>query len=211
MHPTIKESLGYTTEDDEKEILASWKKRTKKLCKPCWELHYCPYGPLVEDFPLLPMLRQEVEEHNKYLSTCIETGVFGGDKPLPEGTRAWFVAQLSSYNENDYPEKMPKVLAEAACLVFGHICPVFFVAEALTETKEVRKHSRTIPRDIMLKVVRRDGQICQECNRTVKDNEVEFDHIIPYAKGGRSTAENLRVVHKTCNRKKSASLNDLIS
>jgi len=21
-------------------------------CKPCWELKYCPYGPLVEFFPL---------------------------------------------------------------------------------------------------------------------------------------------------------------
>jgi hypothetical protein len=22
------------------------------VCKPCWELRYCPYGPLVEYFPL---------------------------------------------------------------------------------------------------------------------------------------------------------------
>jgi hypothetical protein len=22
------------------------------VCKPCWELKYCPYGPLVEFFPL---------------------------------------------------------------------------------------------------------------------------------------------------------------
>jgi hypothetical protein len=29
-----------------------WKNRVKAVCKPCWELKYCPYGPLVEDFPL---------------------------------------------------------------------------------------------------------------------------------------------------------------
>ena len=29
-----------------------WHKRTKHICKPCWELRYCPYGPLVEEFPL---------------------------------------------------------------------------------------------------------------------------------------------------------------
>lgn len=23
------------------------------MCKPCWELHYCPYGTLVETMPLL--------------------------------------------------------------------------------------------------------------------------------------------------------------
>lgn len=30
----------------------NWKQRVSSLCKPCWELKYCPYGPLVEDFPL---------------------------------------------------------------------------------------------------------------------------------------------------------------
>ena len=27
----------------------NWEKRVKAICKPCWELKYCPYGPLVED------------------------------------------------------------------------------------------------------------------------------------------------------------------
>ena len=22
------------------------------ICKPCWDLKYCPYGPLVEQFPM---------------------------------------------------------------------------------------------------------------------------------------------------------------
>ena len=78
-------------------------------------------------------------------------------------------------------------MKEASCRVFGHICPVFFSAEPLTETKNRREHNRFIPRDVMLKVVRRDGQICQECNKPVRDDEVEFDHIIPFSKGGDST------------------------
>jgi 5-methylcytosine-specific restriction endonuclease McrA len=36
----------------------------------------------------------------------------------------------------------------------------------------------------MLKVVRRDDYICQECHEHVKDDEIEFDHIIPFSKGG---------------------------
>jgi hypothetical protein len=32
--------------------LINWKKRVKAVCKPCWEIKYCPYGPLVEQFPL---------------------------------------------------------------------------------------------------------------------------------------------------------------
>ena len=30
----------------------NWDKRVKAVCKPCWEIKYCPYGPLVEHFPL---------------------------------------------------------------------------------------------------------------------------------------------------------------
>jgi hypothetical protein len=46
------------------------------VIKPCKELGYCPYGPLVEDFPLYE------------------------DEPT-----------------------------EKSCSVFGHDCPVFYVAE----------------------------------------------------------------------------------
>lgn len=105
---------------------------------------------------------------------------------------------------------MPKILLEASCRVFGHVCPVFLVAEPLTETKERRNHNRLISRDVMLKVVRRDGQICQKCNKPVFDNEVEFDHIIPFSRGGKSTMENLRLIHKNCNRKKSNSLKEIL-
>jgi len=62
----------------------------------------------------------------------------------------------------------------------------------------------------MLKVVRRDGQICQKCNNPVLDNEVEFDHIIPFSRGGESTMENLRLIHKDCNRRKSNSLEEIL-
>jgi 5-methylcytosine-specific restriction endonuclease McrA len=44
----------------------------------------------------------------------------------------------------------------------------------------------------------------------VPDNEVEFDHIIPYSRGGTTTPHNLRLVHRNCNRSKGASLKDLL-
>lgn len=85
------------------------------------------------------------------------------------------------------------------------------MAEPLTETKDLRSQSRTIPRDVMLKAVRRDGQICQTCFEPVPDNEVEFDHVIPFSKGGTTTAHNLKLVHRECNRKKGNSLRDILS
>lgn len=119
--------------------------------------------------------------------------------------------QIDTFDENDYPENIPDVLVDASCRVFGHLCPVFLVSEPLTETKELRNHTRSIPRSVMLKVVRHDGQICQICNQPVPDNEVHFNHIIPFSKGGPSTAENLRLVHDDCNWEKGKELKDILS
>lgn len=211
MHSSIKKSLGYETYFKEEKVLSDWKKRTRELCKPCWELHYCPYGPVVEDYPLLPIMKEEAKSHNEYLKLCLKTGILGSGVVLDNARRKWFAKEVKEFDLDEHPEVIPRVLEEAACRVFGHVCPVYFVAEPLTETKNLRKHSRSIPRDVMLKVVRRDGQICQECYKAVPDAQIEFDHIIPFSKGGRSTVENLRLVHKECNREKRASLNDILS
>lgn len=114
-----------------------WKKRVKAVCKPCWEIKYCPYGPLIEEFPL---------------------------KKTPD---------------------------EKSCRIFGHDCPVFYVSEPLTETKELRNISRSIPRVTQFKVLKRENQICSICSKAVKDEEVEFDHIIPWIKGGSSEEYNI--------------------
>jgi len=210
IHNSIKKSLRYKSKITDKKILKDWKKRTSEICKPCWELKYCPYGPIVEDFPLLPPTRKEAIEHNDYLKKCLKTNKLDGGEKLDKIRKKWFEKEIKEFKPNDYPENIPKLLSEASCKVFGHICPAFLVSEPLTETKERRKHSRSIPRDVMLKVVRRDGQICQKCNEPVSDKEVEFDHLIPFSKGGKSTTENLRLIHKGCNRKKGNSLNEIL-
>jgi hypothetical protein len=97
---------------------------------------------------------------------------------------------------------------DVACRVFGHTCPVFFHQSGASETKAYRPEGRNIPREVMLQVVRRDGHVCQKCRVNVPDNEIEFDHIIPVSKGGPSSVENLRVLCRTCNRKKSDSLKE---
>jgi len=126
----------------------NWEERVKAVCKPCWELKYCPYGPLVEDFPLK--------------------------------------------SEND----------EKSCRIFGHDCPVFYVAEPFTETKELRKVTRHIPRVTQFRVMKRENQICQVCKKSVIDEEIEFDHVIPWSKGGSSDEANIRLLCSNCNRKR---------
>lgn len=210
IYKSIKKSLGYGLRISDEKVLSDWKKRIVNLCKPCWELKYCPYGPVVEDFPIITLIRKEAIDHNNYLKKCIRTGKLDSGEELDIKREKWFKEQVNNFNVEDYPLNIPRVFLEASCRVFGHMCPVFFVAEPLTETRERRKHSRIIPREVILKIVRRDGQICQKCNQPVSDNEVEFDHLIPYSRGGKSTVENLRLVHKNCNRRKSNSLKEIL-
>jgi hypothetical protein len=62
LEPYYKKILGYSPEDDDKEILKEWRENVSIACKPCWELKYCPYGPLVETFPVYPITKQEIRE-----------------------------------------------------------------------------------------------------------------------------------------------------
>lgn len=129
---------------------SNWKSRIKNgrinaICKPCWELNYCPYGSLVEDF--------SINDHEDY-----------------------------------------------KCRIFGHTCPVFIVAEPFTETKKQRNISRNIPQKVKFEVLNRDNQVCQVCRTNIAYNEVNFDHIIPWPRGGSSEVSNVRILCESCNK-----------
>jgi hypothetical protein len=126
-----------------------WNRRVQAVCKPCWELKYCPYGPVVEKFPL------------------------------------------------------PETDTYKSCRIFGHECPVFFVAEPLTETRELRNISRHIPRPVQFRVLKRENQVCRSCGLPVADDDIHFDHVIPWSKGGPTHEANIQLLCGACNRKKS--------
>jgi hypothetical protein len=168
-----------------------------------------PYGSLVEYFPLIS------EDNGLKISQ------------VKKSYKTWLNAILNGKlkNEDEVFEAIEKILClepkrwewiskfrteELRCINFGHICPVFFMAEPFTETKEERNITRVIPRAIMLKVVRRDGQVCAICKKNVIDEEIEFDHIIPFSRGGATSAENLRILCRECNRKKRAAFDEFL-
>jgi len=197
MEPLIKILLGLDPETPDTEAAAEWNRRTSSVCKPCWELKYCPYGPLIEEFPLPPIPRAEMVAHNEMLKRQLETGIDEEDR------RARVREMVELFNPEDYPEECDRSHDDKACSVFGHYCPVFFVNEPLTETNELRQIGRHIPRSVMIRVVRRDNNQCQICSRVLRDDEIEFDHVIPVSKGGSSEEHNLRVACVDCNRSKS--------
>lgn len=59
--------------------------------------------------------------------------------------------------------------------------------------------NRHIPNLVKKKVYERDGGKCTKCKSTYK---LEFDHVKPYAHGGKHTTENLRLLCFSCNQRR---------
>lgn len=204
--PEIKRELGYGPWQPDSKVLKHWKSIATRVCKPCWELRYCPYGPLVEQFPLLPPTRDSAIQHNEYLKRCLRTGQLGDGSGLTPSKRKMFRGWVKKFDPDSYPASIPTTVAEMECTVFGHICPVVYSAEGFTETSEERRTGRYMPFRTKVRVVRRDNYTCQHCGKHLQDNEVEFDHIIPIAKGGSSDEHNIRLTCHDCNADKSDKL-----
>lgn len=103
----------------------------------------------------------------------------------------------------------PEESDEKRCRIFGHDCPVFYVAEPFTETKQLRSINRHISRPVQFRVLKREQQMCRECGHWVREEDIHFDHIIPFSKGGSSDEHNIRLLCGPCNLKKGASFEDL--
>jgi hypothetical protein len=74
---------------------------------------------------------------------------------------------------------------------------------ALGSTPRTAAARRAIPDEVKLYVMNRDGGRCVGCGST---SELQYDHVIPLAMGGGSTAENLQILCGPCNRTKSSGL-----
>lgn len=63
-----------------------------------------------------------------------------------------------------------------------------------------KQDSRNITNKVRTEVWNRDNGRCVNCGSQVN---LEFDHIIPYSKGGSSSANNIQLLRKSCNLEKS--------
>lgn len=63
--------------------------------------------------------------------------------------------------------------------------------------------SRRISDEVRLEVWKRDEGMCVRCS---SQEWIEYDHIIPFSKGGSNTARNIQLLCESCNRAKSAEI-----
>lgn len=96
----------------------------------------------------------------------------------------------------------------AETLLLPHTSPVPYalfqaVVAMANQTKVAQvegNSSRHIPRDVRQRVWQAYGGRCAECNA---EDYLEFDHVIPVAKGGSNADGNIQLLCRRCNLKKS--------
>jgi hypothetical protein len=106
-----------------------------------------------------------------------------------------FFHLVDSWVESDGTRNVFKFLLQA-------IEEVADANAALDQTFAATKHRRIIPTEVKLLVWKRDGGKCTMCGAS---DELHFDHILPYSKGGTSLkADNVQLLCARHNLKKSA-------
>mgnify|MGYP000120482121 CR=1 FL=1 len=84
---------------------------------------------------------------------------------------------------------------------YRKIDPITQVLEVIkTKKYATDAQIKTWDKEVKDKVWNRDGGKCVECGSNEK---LEFDHIIPFSKGGSNTYRNIQLLCEECNRKKS--------
>ncbi|WAL66641.1 HNH endonuclease [Amycolatopsis cynarae] len=74
---------------------------------------------------------------------------------------------------------------------------------ALNIEQQPRKRRQHIPKEVRRLVFERDGGRCAECGTNF---DLQYDHILPVARGGATSLENLQLLCGDCNRAKGATL-----
>lgn len=110
------------------------------------------------------------------------------------GANQWIELQLENKPVSQYYLREPSPFPYA----------ILRTAVAMANQTKVAKlengNSRHIPRDVRQRVWQRYGGRCAECSATMY---LEFDHIIPVARGGSNTDANIQLLCRMCNLKKS--------
>lgn len=151
------------------------------------------------------------DTYQQLISGEIERMPFGFWKP-PEGVSRLIEIIRSVCEENDmHPSEIRKsdiigwrLEAAVGGLFGGNVSKPRKLASAgipkpasTIKKDEKKKARKALTNAVMEEVWLRDEGKCVECGAM---ENLEFDHMIPYSKGGNSEPENLRILCRPCNR-----------
>lgn len=111
------------------------------------------------------------------------------DKPLDKEAMAIRIAQLLEQADSKDPEH--EIQAPKGIIPF------------VLTGDEQNLNLRTFSEKQKLAAYTRQKGICPICHKHFKIEEMEADHIIPWAKGGKTTNDNCQMLCRECNRRKS--------
>jgi hypothetical protein len=128
-------------------------------------------------------------------------------EPSPKATAEWFWVlglgllpfAVSLASGAGLPLSLLVFLVVAALTSHGLKRNNRLVRPASVPTPPVR--TRSIPQWVKIAVATRDGGRCRQCG---SDYDLQYDHIVPYSRGGSSTdVSNIQLLCGPCNRRKS--------
>lgn len=138
----------------------------------------------------------------------VENGKISGNYPLVRVYEKlkmgiWNYRGLFELSDYDYTERQGRYVFEFILKLTNQDIELALIHHKIDETE--LEQTRQIPGYVKMAVYERDKGMCRKCRS--KDN-LHFDHILPYSKGGTSLKkENIQLLCARHNLEKSAKLN----
>lgn len=183
-------------------------------CRLKYESYRVNFGPLLTISCMLPGATQQVEfKYDPNIDGIFHRIISPGQKFAGKGRLLMFIdTRKEALEEWDrIAERRKREAAEAweKQQVAERIKERHrkrelekLVRQELIERGEIMVEAKRppIPKDIADAVYQRDGGKCVYCGAS---ENLQFDHIIPFSKGGATTIENLQLLCQKCNLEKS--------
>jgi hypothetical protein len=99
------------------------------VCKPCWELKYCPYGYMVEWSPLI-MDNEDLHQRKQHYEKCLKRFLEGNFSSEEEIWSEVDRLLYSSYDQWEFLSHFDP--RDINCKIWGHVCPVFMSQSGAT-------------------------------------------------------------------------------